>query len=168
MYQQRAHEFLFSRPTVPRWVYKLKVVACLGEISDSVLKHHHSPLCQLTRSHKYQLKISVQNGHKLTRVLSLSLCLSSPRPFHPKTSPASRNPKLSKWNCANAQNSKSEWCSSSSPRTCLRKTPVPLSIRTWLEDLVAPHFPASTALDPPSARTPKNPLEGIPDSQLWT
>ena len=75
---------------IPQFLITL-FVACLGEISNSVLKLHHSPLCQLTGSHKYQLKISVQNGHK-SYPRSLSLCvsllhaLSTPkRPQHPKT-----------------------------------------------------------------------------------
>ena len=89
-----------------------------------------------------------------TRVLYLSLSLSLSLFFTlippPKRSPTSRNPKLaklSKSNCAKPQHHQSEWCSSSSSRTCLRNIPVPLSIWTWLKDLVAPHFPASTALD---------------------
>ena len=116
----------------------------------------------------------VQNGLFPTRVLSLSLSLclffSSSRPFHPQNRyPTSRNPnlaKLSKSNCAKPQHHQSEWCSSSSSWTCLCNTPVPLRIWTWLKDLVAPHFPASTALDLSLISNSRKPTRRNP--RLWT
>ena len=118
----------------------------------------------LTGSHKYHLQIWCTERSPILPAFSLSLSLSFSTP---KQSLTSRNPKLTKLSkpvCAKAQHHKSEWCSSSSSRTCLHNTPVPLSIWTWFKDLIAPHFPAFTALDPSLISNSRNPHEGIPNS----
>ena len=112
----------------------------------------------------------VQNGLvSYPRSLSLFPCLFFTPIPPPKRSPTSRNPKLAKLlksNCAKPQHHQSEWCSSSSSWTCLRNTPVPPSIWTWLKDLVAPHFPTSTVLDLLLISNSRKPTRRNP--RLWT
>ena len=103
-----------------------------------------------------------------TCVVSFSLLFM---PFPPQNNPQLQKPKIGKISkpvCVKAQHHKSKWCSSSSSWTYLCNIPVPLSFWTWLKDLVAPHFVASTALDHSLISNSRNPHEGILNSQLWT
>ena len=143
-------------------------MACLGGISYWVFQFKNSPLCQSLGPTNINCKSGVQNGHQsYLRCLFLS-------PLHalstPKQSPTSetQNWQNIKSVCAKAQHHKSKWCSSSSSWTYLCNIPVPLSFWTWLKDLVAPHFVASTALDHSLISNSRNPHEGILNSQLWT